>query len=159
MNGGADIKQVPAAELAATVGTSFTSRWLKVDQARIDAFARVTEDELFIHVDPERARATRFGGTIAHGFLTLSLLSAMAYSVLPRIEGAAHGINYGFDRVRFVHPVPSGSRVRAHFLLKAATLRSAREWQLTYDVSVEIEGVEKPALAATWLTMQVMGVA
>ena len=157
MSDWADVKRVPAAELAGMVGTSFSSRWLEVDQARIDAFAKVTEDELFIHVDPKRARATQFGGTIAHGFLTLSLLSAMAYSALPRIEGAVHGVNYGFDRVRFVSPVPSGSRVRAHFTLKAATPRSAREWQLTYEVSVEIEGAQKPALAATWLTMQVVG--
>jgi len=157
MSDWAGVKRVPVAELAGMVGTRFTSRWLEVDQARIDAFAKVTEDELFIHVDPERARATQFGGTIAHGFLTLSLLSAMAYSVLPRIEAASHGINYGFDRVRFVHPVPAGSRVRAHFTLKAATFRSAREWQLTYEVSVEVEGAPKPALAATWLTMQVMG--
>ena len=74
-----------------------------------------------------------------------------------RIEGAAHGVNYGFDRVRFVHPVRSGSRLRGHFKLLAATQRSEREWQLTYDVSVEIEGARKPALAAIWLTMQVMG--
>ncbi len=81
----------------------------------------------------------------------------MAYSALPRIEGAAHGLNYGFDRVRFVRPVPSGSRVRGHFTLRAVTPRSARDWQLSYDVSVEVEGAKKPALAATWLTMQVMG--
>ena len=148
---------VAAGELASKVGQSFVSRWLAVDQARIDAFAKVTEDEQFIHVDPERASATLFGGTVAHGFLTLSLLSAMAYSALPRIEGAAHGVNYGFDRVRFINPVRSGSRVRGRFTLAAVTARSAREWQLTYEVSVEIEGVSKPALAATWLTMQVMG--
>jgi acyl dehydratase len=153
----ADVKKVPAAELAAMVGRSFVSRWMTVDQERIDAFAKVTEDEQFIHVNAERARATVFGGTVAHGFLTLSLLSAMAYSALPRIEGAAHGVNYGFDRVRFLHPVPSGSRVRAHFTLKSVAPRSAREWQLSYEVSVEIEGAQKPALAATWLTMQVMG--
>ena len=153
----ADVKKVPAADLATLVGQSFVSRWMTVDQARIDAFAKVTEDELFIHVDRERARETQFGGTIAHGFLTLSLLSAMAYSALPRIEGAVHGVNYGFDRVRFVRPVPSGSRVRGGFTLKALTPRSPKEWQLTYEVSVEIEGVEKPALVATWLTMQVMG--
>jgi acyl dehydratase len=152
-----DVKKVPAGELAAMVGRSFVSRWLAVDQGRIDAFAKVTEDEQFIHVDPERAGATAFGGTVAHGFLTLSLLSAMAYSALPRIEGAAHGVNYGFDRVRFLHPVRSGSRVRGHFTLQAATARSAREWLLTYDLSIEIEGAQKPALAATWLTMQVMG--
>ncbi len=157
MNGGSDVKSVPASELAALVGRDFVSRWLNVDQARIDAFARVTEDEQFIHVDPEKARDTVFGGTVAHGFLTLSLLSAMAYSALPRIEGAAHGVNYGFDRVRFVRPVPSGSRVRGHFTLRAVTPRSGREWQLSYDVSVEVEGTQKPALVATWLTMQVMG--
>jgi acyl dehydratase len=153
----ADVKKVSAAELATLVGRGFVSRWMTVNQERIDAFAKVTEDEQFIHVDPERASATVFGGTVAHGFLTLSLMSAMAYSALPKIEGAAHGVNYGFDRVRFLHPVPSGSRVRAHFTLKSATPRSAREWQLSYEVSVEIEGVRKPALAATWLTMQVMG--
>jgi acyl dehydratase len=157
MNDPADGKTVPAAELASLVGRSFVSRWIIVDQARIDVFAKVTEDEQFIHVDPERAGASAFGGTVAHGFLTLSLLSAMAYSALPKIEGAAHGVNYGFDRVRFVHPVRSGNRVRAHFTLQAVTPRSAREWQLSYEVSVEIEGVQKPALAATWLTMQVMG--
>jgi acyl dehydratase len=130
---------------------------MTVDQARIDAFAKVTEDEQYIHVDPERAGATVFGGTVAHGFLTLSLLSALAYSALPRIEGAVHGVNYGFDRVRFIHPVRSGSRVRGHFMLRAVMPRSAREWQSRYEVSVEIEGVEKPAMAATWLTMQVVG--
>jgi acyl dehydratase len=157
MSDWADVKKVPPGELAAMVGRSFVSRWLAVDQERIDAFAKVTEDEQFIHVDPERAGATAFGGTVAHGFLTLSLLSAMAYSALPRIEGAVHGVNYGFDKVRFIHPVRSGSRVRGHFTLQAVTPRSAREWQLRYEVSVEIEGAQKPALAAVWLTMQVMG--
>src|SRR5208282_3840090 len=135
MSDWADAKRVPAGELASLVGRSFVSRWLIVDQQRIDAFAKVTEDEQFIHVDPERAGATAFGGTVAHGFLTLSLLSTLAYSALPRIEGAAHGVNYGFDRVRFVHPVRSGTRVRGHFKLLAATQRSKREWQLTYDGS------------------------
>jgi acyl dehydratase len=156
MSDGADVKRVPAAELASLVGRSFTSRWMIVDQERIDAFAKITEDEQFIHVDPERASKTAFGGAVAHGFLTLSLLSAMAYSALPRIDGAAHGLNYGFDRVRFVRPVPAGSRVRGRFALRAVTPRSAREWQMSYDVSVEIEGAKKPALAATWLTMQMM---
>jgi acyl dehydratase len=155
MSDWADAPRVPAGELASLVGRSFVSRWLIVDQQRIDAFAKVTEDEQFIHVDPERAGATAFGGTVAHGFLTLSLLSTLAYGALPRIEGAVHGVNYGFDRVRFVHPVRSGTRVRAHFRLLAVAQRSAREWQLTHDVSVEIEGAAKPALAATWLTMQV----
>ena len=102
------------------------------------------------------AQETPFGGTIAHGFLSLSLLSTMAYSALPKLEGAVMGVNYGFDRVRFLHPVRSGSRVRARFTLQAVNRRSEREFQLTYDVSVEIEGAHKPALAATWLTMQVV---
>ena len=157
MSDWADARRVPAGGLADLVGQTFTSRWLVVDQRRIDEFAKITEDMQFIHVDPERARATIFGGTVAHGFLTLSLLSAMAYGVLPRIEGVAHGVNYGFERVRFLNPVRSGSRVRAHFTLVSATARSDREWLLTYDVSVEIEGAPKPALAAQWLTLQVMG--
>ena len=144
-------------ELHQNVGETFVSHWFVVDQDRIDAFAKVTEDEQFIHVDPKQASATPFGGTVAHGFLTLSMLSPMAYSTLPKVKGAAMGINYGFDRVRFLHPVRSGSRVRAHFLLTAVLKRSEREWQLVYDVSVEIEGLHKPALAATWLTMQVVG--
>ena len=148
---------LPAGELQARVGETFLSHWFVVDQARIDAFATVTEDSQFIHVDPEQAAATPFGGTVAHGFLTLSLLSPMAYSALPKIEGIAMGVNYGFDRVRFLHPVRSGSRVRGRFVLMAATARSAREWQLIYDVTVEIEGAHKPALAATWLTLQVTG--
>ncbi|HZZ62473.1 MAG TPA: MaoC family dehydratase [Roseiarcus sp.] len=157
MSGWAEAGTVPAADLHQRVGQTFVSHWFVVDQDRIDAFAKVTEDEQFIHVDPERASATPFGGTVAHGFLTLSLLSPMAYSALPKIKGATVGVNYGFDRVRFLHPVRSGSRVRAHFVLAAAVRRSEREWQLIYNVSVEIEGVHKPALAATWLTMQVTG--
>ena len=152
-----EAKTLPPTELHHNVGETFVSHWFVVDQERIDAFAKVTEDEQFIHVDPVEASATPFGGTVAHGFLTLSLLSPMAYSTLPKVKGAAMGINYGFDRVRFLHPVRSGSRVRGHFLLTAVLKRSEREWQLLYDVSVEIEGQHKPALAATWLTMQVVG--
>jgi len=151
-----EAQTIPAGELAEHVGQVFHSHWFVVDQGRIDAFATVTEDEQFIHVDPEQASLTPFGGTVAHGFLTLSLLSPMAYSALPRIEGAAMGVNYGFDRVRFLHPLRSGCRVRGRFLLTAVIRRSEREWQLSHDVSVEIEGEHKPALAAIWLTLQVM---
>ncbi len=157
MSAGGDPPTIPANDLHQHVGQTFVSHWFVVGQDRIDAFARVTEDEQFIHVDPERASMTPFGGTVAHGFLTLSLLSPMAYSALPKMKGAAMGVNYGFDRVRFLHPVRSGSRVRGRFQLIAVIKRSEREWQLTYDVSVEIEGAHKPALAATWQTMQVMG--
>jgi acyl dehydratase len=147
---------VPAADLHQRVGQTFVSQWIVVDQNRIDKFAKVTEDQQFIHVDPEQARATPFGGTVAHGFLTLSLLSPMATSALPKIKGRTIGVNYGFDRVRFLHPVRSGSRVRGHFVLAEVVRRSEQEWRLSYDVSVEIEGAHKPALAATWLTMQMV---
>ncbi len=152
-----EAQPIPANDLHQHVGQNFVSHWFVVDQDRIDAFAKVTEDEQFIHVDPVEASATPFGGTVAHGFLTLSLLSPMAYSALPKIKGAAMGVNYGFDRVRFLHPVRSGSRVRGRFELIRVVKQSEREWQLSYDVSIEIEGGHKPALAATWQTMQVMG--
>ena len=152
-----EAKTLTPSELHQNVGQTFVSHWFVVDQDRIDAFAKVTEDEQFIHVDPERASTSAFGGTVAHGFLTLSMLSPMVYSALPRVKSAATGINYGFDRIRFPHPVRSGSRVRAHFLLTSVIKRSEREWQLVYDVRVEIEGVHKPALAATWLALYVVG--
>ena len=146
-----------ADSLAEHVGDVFVSHWFDIDQSRIDAFAKVTEDHQFIHVDPALAAETPFGGTIAHGFLTLSMLSIMAYGALPKLAGLKMGVNYGFDRVRFLNPVRAGSHVRGRFTLKAATERSPGQWQLTYDVSVEIQGAAKPALAATWLTMQVVG--
>jgi acyl dehydratase len=134
------------------------SAWHLVDQERIDRFADVTEDHQFIHVDPARAAAEApFGGTIAHGFLTLSLLARMGQEALPAIQGRAMGINYGFDRVRFLSPVPAGARLRARFVLGDVAMRSEKEVQLRYDVTVEIEGVAKPALAAEWLTLAVLG--
>jgi acyl dehydratase len=133
------------------------SRWIEVTQGVIDGFAEVTQDRQFIHVDPARAAAeTPFGGTIAHGFLTLSLLSACAYDALPQIEGRAMGINYGFDKIRFLSPVRSGSRVRARFRLAEVQMRSPTEALMRYGVMVEIEGAERPALAADWLTMAVL---
>ena len=133
------------------------SRWIAVTQAVIDGFAEVTQDHQFIHVDPKRAAAeTPFGGTIAHGFLTLSLLSACAYDALPQLAGRTMGINYGFDKIRFLSPVRSGSRVRARFTLSEVVMRSATEAMMRYGVTVEIEGAERPALAADWLTMAVL---
>ena len=109
---------MPLEELAAREGQEMVSRWFPITQGRIDAFAKATEDRYFIHTDPERARAeTPWGGTIAHGFLTASLLSAMAYDAVPRVAEARHGVNYGFDRLRFVAPVPTGSNVRGRFRL------------------------------------------
>jgi acyl dehydratase len=131
------------------------SGWSLIDQARIDAFAEVTEDRQFIHVDPEAAKLTPFGGTIAHGFLTLSMLSKMAYEAAPVLEGVVMGVNYGFDKIRFLQPVKSGQRIRAHFKLKDLVERHAKQWLITYEVTIEIEGEPRPALAAEWLGLQI----
>src|ERR1700754_2883369 len=133
-------------EIMKRVGTEIgVSDWITVDQTMIDTFAEATLDYQFIHVDPERAKAeTPYGGTIAHGFLTLSLLSAMNYSGLPKIREQTMGINYGFDKIRFVSPVKSGTRVRGHFVLAETRLRGANMLMLTYEVSVEIEDERKP---------------
>jgi acyl dehydratase len=127
------------------------SDWILVDQARIDAFADVTEDPQFIHIDPESAAKTPFGGTIAHGFLTLSLLSRMAADAMLRPEGVKMGVNYGFERVRFMAPVRSGKRVRSRFTLVRFEEKKPGQWQFVHNVTVEIEGEEKPALVADWI--------
>ena len=132
-------------------------KWFEVDQARIDAFAKITEDEQFIHVDPEAARATPFGGTIAHGFLTLSLASAMSYDAVKPLQGVVMGVNYGFDKLRFLAPVPAGSKVRGRFKLLSADDKGGGRWLLKHELTVEIDGAEKPALIAEWLGMQVVG--
>ncbi|WP_339026919.1 MaoC family dehydratase [Bradyrhizobium symbiodeficiens] len=127
------------------------SSWHLIDQPRIDTYADVTEDHQFIHVDPERAKETAFGTTIAHGFLTMSMLSVMSYEVMPAIAGTTMGVNYGFDKLRFVSPVRSGKRVRGRFVLAEAKLRKPNELQSRTNVTVEIEGEDKPALVADWL--------
>jgi acyl dehydratase len=128
------------------------SSWHMVDQKRINAFADVIDDHQFIHIDPERARReTDFGTTVAHGFLTMSLLSIMSYEVMPILQGTTMGVNYGFDRLRFISPVRAGSRVRGHFTLVEAKLRKPGELQSRTNVTVEIEGEEKPALVADWI--------
>lgn len=118
----------------------------------IDAFADLTNDHHFIHVDPVRAAAQPMGRTIAHGFLTLSLLSRMSYQVCPRIESARYALNYGFDRVRFVQPVPVDSRVRGRFVLRSAQATSTEQLQVVYGVTMEIDGQTRPAIVAEWLT-------
>jgi acyl dehydratase len=134
------------------------SAWHVVDQTLIDRFAEVTGDRQYVHVDPVRARKEApFGGTIAHGFLTLSLLPAMAEQALPPIDGKALGINYGFDRLRFLAPVPAGARVRARFILADLKERAPGEFALHHQVIVEIDGAAKPALAADWITLVVLG--
>ncbi|WP_448585862.1 MaoC family dehydratase [Thermaurantiacus sp.] len=138
------------AKVGETVGTS---DWILVDQERIDRFAETTGDHQFIHVNPELARQTPFGTTIAHGFLSLSLLAPMGYSAMPLIAGVKMGVNYGLNRVRFLAPVKSGSRIRGHFRLADVTERAKGVVQSTYHVTVEIEGEEKPALQAEWINL------
>jgi len=128
------------------------SSWHLVDQGRINLYADVIEDHQFIHIDPERAKKeTPYGSTVAHGFLTMSLMSIMSYEVMPVIEGTTMGVNYGFDRLRFISPVRAGSRVRGRFTLVEAKLRKPTELQSRTNVTVEIEGEEKPALVADWI--------
>ena len=129
------------------------SDWILVDQARIDAFADVTEDRQFIHVDPAAAAATPFGGTVAHGFLTLSLLSRMAADAMLRPEAVKMAVNYGFEKVRFLAPVRSGKRVRGRFRLDRFEEKRPGQYQFTHNVTVEIEGEDKPALVAEWIGM------
>ena len=143
---------VSRAAFEAMVGTEIgVSDWFTISQAQIDAFADCTHDHQYIHIDPEAAAQTPFGGTIAHGFLTLSLLSAMAYQ-MPSIEGAVMGVNYGFNKIRFVSPVRSGARIRGRFTLAELTQIRPGEVQFIMNVTVEIEGQEKPALVAEWLS-------
>lgn len=143
--------------LVASVGLEVgVSPWRLVTQEMIDEFAHATDDHQFIHVDTERAKATQFGGTIAHGFLVLSLLSPMIFETLPPISGAGISINHGFERIRFSAPVKSGKRIRARFTLAEVNVRPSGMIQINYDVTIEIENVAKPALTAKWLTIAVM---
>ena len=152
------MKTVTAEDLMATVGSDLgTSDWITVEQDRVNQFADVTEDHQFIHVNPEMAKMTPFGGPIAHGFLTLSLLSKFSEQGGVVIEGVKMGVNYGFEKVRFLAPVKVGKKVRGHFKLKAAEEKRPGQFLLTYEVTVEIEGEDKPALVADWLGMQFTG--
>ena len=139
-------------EIRTRIGTEIcVSSWLVVDQARIDAFADSTEDRQFIHIDPAAAAQTPFGGTIAHGFLTLSLLSRMAADAMLIPDGVKMAVNYGLDRVRFLAPVRSGSRVRGRFTLDSIEEKVPGQVLMRHIVTVEIEGEDKPALTAVWL--------
>ena len=139
-------------EIRARIGQEIgVSSWLTVDQDRIDAFAEATEDRQFIHTDPAAAAQTLFGGTIAHGFLSLSLLSRMGAEVFLAPEGVKMAVNYGLDRVRFLAPVRSGKRLRGRFTLDSAEEKAPGQLLFRYTVTVEIEGEDKPALTAEWL--------
>lgn len=149
------MREVSLVDIPGLVGQELgVSDWITVDQSMINLFADATHDHQFIHVDHERAVAeTPFGGTIAHGFLTLSLLSAMNFESIPKIREQTMGINYGFERVRFMSPVKSGARVRGRFKLADSRFRGAGMLMTTYDITVEIENETKPALTATWITI------
>jgi acyl dehydratase len=129
------------------------SSWLTVDQERIETFADATDDRQFIHVDPDAAARSPFGGTIAHGFLTLSLLSRMAAEVVLVPDTTKMIVNYGLDRVRFLAPVRSGKRIRGHFTLDSVDEKAGGQILLHHTISVEIEDEDKPALSAVWLTL------
>ena len=139
-------------DIRARVGSEIgASEWILVDQQRIDQFAETTEDRQFIHVDPALAAQTPFGGTIAHGFLSLSLLSRMAADVMQVPDTTRMAVNYGLDRVRFIAPVRAGSRVRGRFTLDAVEEKAPGQLLLRQSVTVDIEHNDKPALTAQWL--------
>ena len=143
------------AELQSKIGQEIgVSDWVEIPQDRINQFAEATEDHQFIHVDEAKAKAfTPFGGTIAHGFLTLSLLSRFAETGLPQVPGAKMGMNYGLNKVRFLTPVPCGAKVRGKFTLMSAEEKNPGQLLLTYGIAAEIEGAPKPGMVAEWLML------
>lgn len=147
-------KSIPAEQMKDLVGQVVgTSEWVEVSQERINQFAEATGDFQFIHIDPEAAAKTPFGGTIAHGFLTLSLIPLLTMnSDIPRAEGVRMGVNYGGNKTRFIAPVRSGKRVRGHFKLLEIEEKRPGQWQQTMEITVEIEGEPKPALICEWIT-------
>ncbi len=145
---------------AADGQTEGSGEWFEVTQERVNEFADVTLDHQFIHIDPEAAKGTPFGGTIAHGFLTLSMLTHLTASIpqdMSRFAGILMGVNYGFEKVRFVAPVPTGSRIRATSVLSNVELKDPNTINVTKTITVEIEGSSKPALVADWITRLVYG--
>jgi acyl dehydratase len=152
------VKIVPKDEMVNAVGTKFEpGEWIDITQERINTFADCTEDHQFIHVDEEAAKETPFGGTIAHGFLTLSLLSKMVVGngIIP--ENTVMGLNYGFDKVRFLAPVRSGKRIRLHCEVLEVDRKDDNRFLIKQKCTVEIEGEETPALVAEWLSMVIAG--
>lgn len=150
------VQIVPKDKMLDMVGTRFEpGDWVTVDQDRINTFADCTEDHQFIHVDAEKAAQTPFGTTVAHGFLTLSLLTKLAENSGFMPEGIVMGLNYGCDKVRFLTPVKSGSRVRAHAEVTDVDRKDDNRFLIKQTIRVEIEGEEKPALIAEWLSMMI----
>lgn len=151
---GNDVTTITVQEMAGRIGTETVSDWIEVSQEMIDKFADATGDHQFIHVNPDMAKLTPFGGTIAHGFLTLSLMPVLASKVpdAPQIQGVKMGVNYGGNKVRFLQPVRSGKRVRGRFKLIEFAEKRPGQWQQTNEFTVEIEGEEKPAMIAEWIS-------
>lgn len=151
------MKIVSKEEALGSVGQQLeTTDWLTVTQNQINQFADCTLDHQFIHVDPEKAKESPFGTTIAHGFLSLSLLSHFAESYSLVIDGCFMGVNYGFNKVRFIAPVPVNSRIRCHAKIAHVVEKNPGQFMITTEVEVEIEGGEKPALKAEWIGMQMV---
>ena len=148
------VRSMTLDEMKGYVGKEIgVSDWFELDQTKINAFADLTEDHMFLHVNPEMAKNTPYGGTIAHGLLTLSMMPVMAYQAMPGVVGTKMGVNYGYNKVRFMAPVKSGKRIRGHFVVKALEPADGGRLQIVQDVTIEIEGEAKPALAAEWVTM------
>jgi len=150
-------REIGRDELAKRVGQPLgTSDWMTIDQQRVDRFADVTDDHQFVHVDPVRAAQTPFGGTIAHGLLTLSLIVTLCIDFVPKLEGTRLLVNYGFDKVRFPAPVRVGKRIRASAVLSEAAERKPGQFLIKLDVTIDIEGETKPAVTAEWLSLHVV---
>ena len=152
------MKTIPKNEMTNAVGMKLgPSNWIELSQQRINAFADCTEDHQFIHVDEAKAKATPFGGTIAHGFLTLSLLAGLIEKIGVTPENTVMGMNYGFDKIRFLAPVKSGKRVRMVGEVLSVDQKDANRFLTTFGVSIEIEGEDTPALVAEFLLMSFTG--
>lgn len=148
---------VPLAELTSYIGKDLGhSDWMTIDQERINQFAECTGDHQFIHVDPEKAKLTPFGTTIAHGFLSLSLIPVLTSGLLTMPQGMKMGVNYGLDSVRFIQPVKVGSRVRAQLTILDITEKNPGQWLIKSRVTLQIEGVDKPAYIAESLALCVV---
>lgn len=142
-------------EMAQKVGENIgTSEWAEMSQERINQFAEATGDKQFIHLDEEKAKMTPFGGTIAHGFLTLSMMPYLtANSDVPRLDGLKMAVNYGGNKTRFLAPVRSGKRIRAHWKLLEMVEKRPGQWQQTSEITMEIEGEDKPAFICEWISL------
>lgn len=147
------------ADMSTRIGAELgCSPWIRVTQDMIDRFASTTRDEQWIHVDPERARnESPFGGTVAHGFLTLSLASRFSYDALTEPAGQTMSVNYGFEKLRFLTPVKPGDNLRGRFALSAVSAKATNQILLQTQLKIEIEGTESPALVAEWLSLHIFG--